>query len=125
MSAIIEQFLSAILGGWLDPFLLVPATLVGALFAHERPLRVACTFAIAAALTFLIVLNLAGAILPSEQGDYLFAGVFGRWLDAWLVAELAAWIRRRRASFAQGALFLMIKGVDAMQRACNPRSNCT
>jgi hypothetical protein len=103
MSAIVEQFLAAIFGGWIDPFLLVPAALVGAAFPHERPLRVACVFAITGALTFLIVFNLSRArAIPSQEADYLVGGLFGRWLDAWLVAELAAWIRRRRADLGAG-----------------------
>jgi hypothetical protein len=92
----LQQIVTAFTGGLMDPFVLAPSAIVGAVVPY-RWLRAALAVAIGAVVTVIFVWNLDSLvmILPSDKPRLWIAGSLARGAVAWGMAEITTWARRR------------------------------
>ena len=97
--------LVSIAGPILDPFLRVPAAVIGGWkFSPSRLfVRIGLVAILAAALSVIIATMLAdaAAILPSDKWRFAAEGFIVRMCGGIFIAEAVAWFRRRRNAGVQ------------------------
>jgi hypothetical protein len=89
MTYFFSEIVTAVLGSLLDPVLIIPALIIG-VSVHDPRKRVAGIALLAAILSIVVtyLVRRSNAILPSDTGLMVVAGLIGRFGVALAIAQL-------------------------------------